>query len=91
MNNVTAVCPSLKSPEAKVKRVKLIALTKEPTKQYSLDSVLWLNFMNDVWMNCNKFRKEKNYKVCGLSNKRAPGSTLELNTMFKEIHRLREW
>ena len=58
--NVAAFCPCLKSlPEAKVKRVKLIALTKEFSKQFSLDSVLWFNFVKNVWMKCSKFRKEK--------------------------------
>jgi hypothetical protein len=29
--------------------------------------------------------------MCGLSNNRAPGSAMELNPVFKEIKRLREW
>lgn len=43
VKNVAAFCPSLKSlPEDKVKRFRLIALTKEISKQPSADSVTWL-------------------------------------------------
>ena len=43
VRNVAAFCPSLKSlPEDKVKRFRLIALTKEISKQPSADSVTWL-------------------------------------------------
>ena len=41
VKNVTVFCPCLKSlPEAKVKRFRLIALTKEVSKKPSLDFVL---------------------------------------------------
>ena len=41
VKNVAAFCPCLKSlPEAKVKRLRLIALTKEISKKTSIDSVL---------------------------------------------------
>jgi hypothetical protein len=41
-------------------------------------------------MKRSKLRKEK-YKTYGSKNKGAPGSKIELNPMFKEINRLREW
>jgi hypothetical protein len=41
VTNVAAFCPCLKSlPEAKVKRFRLIALTKEVSKKLSLDFIL---------------------------------------------------
>jgi hypothetical protein len=43
VKNVAAFCRCLKSlPGAKVKRLKLIALTKEVSKEPSRDFVLWL-------------------------------------------------
>jgi hypothetical protein len=44
VKNVATFCPCLKSlPEAKVKRFRLIALTKEVSKKLSRDFVLWLS------------------------------------------------
>jgi hypothetical protein len=44
VKNVATFCPWLKSlPEAKVKRLRLIALTKEVSKKLSGDFVLWLS------------------------------------------------
>jgi hypothetical protein len=68
----------------------MIVLTKEGSKQSSLDSVLWFSLMKNVLMKYSKLRKKK-YETCGSSNKRAPGSVMELNPVFKEINRLREW
>ena len=45
VKNVTTFCPCLKSlPEAKVKRLRLIALAKGISKQLSVDSVLWVHW-----------------------------------------------
>jgi hypothetical protein len=38
----------------------------------------------------SKLKKEKQKNVWS-SNKRAPGSKMELKPVFKEINRLREW
>ena len=57
MKNVAAFCPCPKSlPEAKVKRFRLIALTKEVSKQPGINSVVWLKFtlMNSVLMKRRK-------------------------------------
>ena len=46
VKNVATFCPCLKNlPEAKVKRLVLIALTKEVSKKPSRDFVLWLSLM----------------------------------------------
>ena len=56
VNNVATFCPCLKSlPESKVKRLRLIALTKEVSKKPSRDFVLWLSLMNKQSI----LRKEK--------------------------------
>jgi hypothetical protein len=46
VKNVTTFCPCLKSlPEAKMKRLRLIALTKEVSEMPIIDFVLWLSLM----------------------------------------------
>jgi hypothetical protein len=46
VKNTATFCHCLKSlPEAKVKRLRLIALAKEVSKQPSRDFVLWLSLM----------------------------------------------
>jgi hypothetical protein len=58
--NVATFCPYLKSLlEAKVKRLRLIALTKEVSKNPSRDFVLWLNLMKRSLNRYSKLRKEK--------------------------------
>ena len=52
--------------------------------------VLWFSLMKNILMKRSKLRKEK-YKTYGLSNKGATGSEMELNPIFKEINRLRQW
>jgi hypothetical protein len=43
VKNMTALCHCLKSvPEAKVKRLRLISLTKKVLKLSGLSSVMWL-------------------------------------------------
>ena len=85
MKNVATFCPCLKSlPEAKVKRLRLIALTKEVSETPIIDFVLWLSLMKNILNKHSKLRKEK-YKIYGLSIKGAPGSEMELNPVFKDI------
>jgi hypothetical protein len=40
--------------------------------------------MKSALMKRSKLRKEK-YKMCGSSNKGAPGSEMKINSMLKEI------
>jgi hypothetical protein len=87
VKNVATFCPCLKSlPEAKGKRLKLIALTKEVSETPLLDFVLWLNLMKSF---LNKRTKLKKGKIYGSSTKGVglggPGSEMELNPVFKEI------
>ena len=83
VKNVAAFCPCLKSlPETKVKRFRLIALTKEVSDMPIIDYVLWLSLMKSILNNCSRLRKEK-YKIYGLSLKGAPGSEMELNLSSK--------
>jgi hypothetical protein len=49
-----------------------------------MDFVLWLNLMKSILNKLSKLRKEK-YKICGSSIKGAPGSKMELNSVFKDI------
>jgi hypothetical protein len=46
-------------PEAKVKRLKLISLTKEVSKKPSRGFVLWLSLVKSILNKCSKLRKEK--------------------------------
>jgi hypothetical protein len=66
VKNGDTFCPFLKSlPEAKVKRLELIALialTKEVSKKPNRDFVLWLSLMKRSLNKCSKLRKEK-YKI----------------------------
>ena len=81
VKNVATFCPCLKSlPEAKVKRLRLIALTKEVSKKPSRDFILWLSLMKSLNKH-SKLRKEK-YKIYGLSIKGIPGSEMEQNLVF---------
>jgi hypothetical protein len=75
-------CPCLKSlPEAKVKRLGLIALTKEVSKKPSRDFVLWLSLTKRSLNKHNKLRKAK-YKIYSSSIKGIPGSEMEQNPVF---------
>ena len=79
---MVAFCPCLKSlPKAKVKRLRLIALTKEVSKNPSRDFILWLNLMKSVLNKHSKLRKEK-YKIYSLNIEGESGSRIELNPMF---------
>ena len=85
VKNVVAFCLCLKSlPEAKVKRLRLIALTKDISNQSSLDSVLRFTFVRSILIKRSKLRKEK-YKIYGSSIKWAAGSATELSPVFKDI------
>jgi hypothetical protein len=49
VKNVATFCPYLKSlPEVKVKRLRLIALTKEVSETLIIDLVLWLSLMKSI-------------------------------------------
>jgi hypothetical protein len=66
---VATFCPYLKSlPEAKVKRLRLIALTKEVSKKTNRGFILWLSLMKRSLNKHSKVKKE-NYKIYGLSIK----------------------
>jgi hypothetical protein len=71
-------------PEAKVKRLRLIALTKEVLEMPIMDFVLCLSLMKSILNKHSKFRKE-NYKIYSSSIKEAEGSEMELNPVFKDI------
>ena len=66
VKNVAAFCLCLKSlPEAKVKRFRLIALTKEVSKQPGINSIvqlLKLTLIQNILMKSHKHRNEK-YKM----------------------------
>jgi hypothetical protein len=82
VKNVPTFCPSLKSvSEAKVKTLRLIALSKEVSKKPSRDFVLWLSLMKRSLNKHSKLRKEK-YKIHGSSIKGVPGSEVEQNPVF---------
>jgi hypothetical protein len=69
--------------EAKVKRLRLVALTKEVSETHIIDFVLWLSLMKSIFNKDSKLRKE-NYKIYDLSIKGAPRSKMRL-TVFKNI------
>jgi hypothetical protein len=71
-------------PEAKVKRLRLIALTKEVSETPIIDFVLWFNLIKNILNKHSKLRKEK-YRIYGSSVKGVPGSEMELSPVFKEI------
>ena len=64
-----------------MKRLRLIALTKEVSKQPSRDSVLWLSLTKRILNKYRKLRKAK-FEIYGLSIKGVPGSETEQNTVF---------
>jgi hypothetical protein len=70
--------------EAKVKRFRLIAMTKEVSETLIIHFVHWLSFMKSILNKYRKLRKGK-YKTYSLSIKGAPGSRMELNPGFKDI------
>ena len=71
-------------PEAKVKRLRLIALTKEVSETPIIDFFLLLSLMKSILMKKGKLRKEKS-KIYGLRIKGTPGSGMELNPVFQDI------
>ena len=68
-------------PETKLKRLRLIALTKEVSETPIIDFVLWLSLMKSILNKHSKLRKEK-YKTYGLSTKGALESEIELSPVF---------
>jgi hypothetical protein len=82
VKNVATFCPCLKSlSEAKVKRLRLIALSKDILKKPSREFVLWLSLMKRSLNKHSKLRME-NYKIYGLSIKGVSGSEMEKNPAF---------
>jgi hypothetical protein len=64
--NLATFCHCLKSlPEAKVKRFRLIALTREVSETPIINFVLWSSLMKNILNKHSKLRKEK-YKIYGL-------------------------
>jgi hypothetical protein len=60
VKNVAAFCPCLKSlSEAKGKILRLIAFTKEITKQPSVYFVLWSSLMKNVLIKLSNLEKKK--------------------------------
>jgi hypothetical protein len=69
LKTVDTFCPCLKSlPEAKMKRLSLVALTKEVSETPTIDFALWLSLMESILNKHSKLRKEK-YKMYGSSIK----------------------
>ena len=64
-----------------MKRLGLIALTKEVSKKPSRDFVLMLSLTKRSLNKHSKLRKTK-YKIYSLSIKGMPGSEMELNPVF---------
>ena len=64
-----------------MKRLGLIALTKEVSKKPSRDFVLMLSLTKRSLNKHSKLRKKK-YKIYGLSIKGIPGSEMKLNPVF---------
>ena len=90
VKNVATFCPCLKSlPEAEMKRLRLIALTKEVSETRAINFVLWLSLMKNISNKHSELRKGK-YKIYGSSIKGAPGREKELNPVFQDQIELRE-
>ena len=62
----------------------------EVWKKSNKNFVFWFSLMKSVLIKPIKLRKEK-YIIYSSCNKKAPGSEMELNLLFKEINRLRKW
>jgi hypothetical protein len=71
-----------------VKRIRLIALTKEVSEKPSVDFVLWFTLIKCVLIKYSKIKKKK-YKMYDLSIKEAPESEMELNPVFKDIRQIK--
>jgi hypothetical protein len=85
VKNVATFCSCLKSiPEAKVKRIILIALTKEVSKKASRNFVLWLSLIKSTLNKCSKLRR-KNIKYMVWVLKGALENEMEVNPVFQEI------
>lgn len=79
MNNVAAFCHCLK------RLLKAKVVTEEISKMPNRDIVLLLSLMKNILNKHSKLRKEKKYKIYGLSVKGTPRSEMELNPIFKNI------
>jgi hypothetical protein len=67
-----------------MKRLRLIALTREVSETAIIDFVLWLSFMKSFQNKHSKPRMEK-IKIYDLNFKRTTGSETELKLVFKDI------
>ena len=77
--------PCLKSlPEAKMKRLRSIALTKQVSEAPNTDFIIYLRLMKNI-LNKHSMMRKGRYKIYGLSIKGAPGSGMEGNVVFKDI------
>jgi hypothetical protein len=82
VKNVATFCPWLKSlPEAKVKRLGLVALTLKVSEMPIINFVLWLNLKKSILNKHGKLWNE-NYKIYGFSITGAPESKMELSPVF---------
>ena len=70
--------------ETKVKRFRLITLTKEVSKQPSIDSGLRFTLMKSLLIRHSKLRKEK-CKMYGTKINGTLGSRMELSPGLKSI------
>ena len=67
-----------------MKRLRLIALTKEVSETPIIDFVLWLSLLKSILNKHSKLRKGK-YKIYGYSGKETPGSEMELNPVYLKL------
>jgi hypothetical protein len=78
-------------PEGKLKSFGLVALAGEISKQTNIDYIMWL-----IMFTLTKIYNEKKQVEQGkiqnfqFKEKCPPGSVIELNTVFKEINRLKK-
>lgn len=70
--------------EAKIKRFRIIILTKEVSKPTTFNFFQWFNLMEQVLIKFTKLREE-NCKMYGSKINREQGSGMELNLVFKAI------
>jgi hypothetical protein len=77
MKNLATFCSCVEGvPEAKLKRLRSIALMKEVSETPIINSVLWLSLMKSFLNNHSKLREEK-HKMYGLSIKGPAESDME--------------
>ena len=92
MKNVAVFIPCPKSlTEAKVKSFRLILVTKEISKQPSIDPVVWCLVLTVMKINNeNQQAEQGKYKMHNLRRMGAEKSGMVLSPVFKERNRLRK-